>query len=283
MGRWCSYRVPADTSLFTPLHLQPAAVCRLAFSAAGRWLQRHAVSHRQLVSQHRTGLVLWSVRLTYGDPITFFDADELEIGVTGRVRGRGAQFECDVAVGPAAGARTRLRACLIPLRLGDDDEALLGTPCALSPAVMERFQTEEVEDRPHTSPVPRLRAEIAGRARPLARTRTPFVVHRHQCEVADQWFWAEAVALGERGREELIRAEAERLPLLRQGIRVPPERLDVLFQRPYFLFDEGTVVSTAYEWCGGLAFVHEFVDAGAEGAARPRAVALERFPGERPS
>jgi len=280
--RWYSYRVPADTSLFTPLHLQPAAVCRLAFGAAAEWLRRHAVSHRALVAEHRTGLVLWAVQLLTGDPITFFDADQLDVEVTGRVRGGGSQFECEVAIGPATGERTRLHACLVPLRL-EDDGALLGTPAALGPAVMDRFLADEVDQRPHRSPVPRLRAEITARARPLARARTPFVVHRHQCEIADQWFWAEAVALGERGREELVIAGADGLPLLRQAMRVPLQRLDILFQRPYFLFDEGTVASTAYEWYGGLAFVHEFLDAGDEGARRPRAVAIEQFPGESPS
>jgi hypothetical protein len=282
MSRWCSYRVAADTSFFTPLHLQPAAVCRLAFSAAGRWLQHNVVSHRQLVDQHRTGLVFWSVQLVYGDRISFFDADELEIAVTGRVRNRGSQFECEVAIGPQEGERTRLNACLVPLRL-DDGAALLGAPCSLAPDLLERFPAEDVEDRPHLSPVPRLRAEITREARPLARAGTAFVVHRHQCEVADQWFWAEAVSLGERGREELIRAEGDRLPLLRQAMRVPMERLDVLFDRPYFLFDEGAVLSTAYEWRGRLAFVHEYVDTREEDNGRPRAVAIEQFPVESPS
>jgi hypothetical protein len=281
VSRWCSYRVPADTSLFTPLHLQPAAVCRLAFSAASLWLRRNVMSHRALVREHGTGLVLWTVQLALGDPVTFFDADELDVGVTGRLRSRGNQFECEVEIGTSE-RKARLLACLVPLRL-DDDAALLGAPCRLGPAVIERFLPEEVDDRAHTSPVPRLRAEIAGRARAVARARTPFVVHRHRCEVADQWFWAEAVALGESGREQLVRAEAGRRPVLRRAMRAAPGRLDLLFQRPYFLFDEGAVVSIAYEWDGGLAFVHEFVDAGADDPARPRAVAIERFPGEAPA
>src|SRR6516164_8540699 len=102
MSRWSSYRVPTDTSHFTPLHLQPTAACRLAFNAAGLWLRRNVVSHRQLVDEHRTGLVLWSVQLVYGDRISFFDTDELDIAVTGRVRGRGSQFEAEVAIGPPA-------------------------------------------------------------------------------------------------------------------------------------------------------------------------------------
>lgn len=281
MSRRCEYRVPADTSLFSPLHLQPTAVCRLAFSAASLWLQRNLVSHRQLVCEHHTGLVLWSIRLVHGDRITFFDADELEIGVTGRVRSRGAQFEFDVAVGATSGASARLTACLVPLQLSDDG-ALLGASRRLSQDLMARFLPDEVDDRPHTSSVPRLQAQIAKGARALARRRSPFVIHRHQCEVADQWFWTEAVSLGESGREELISAEVERLPSLRQALRVPLERLDILFQRPFYLFDRGLVISSAHEWHGKLAFVHEFLGSGAMDS-RPRAVAIEQFPGEPPS
>jgi hypothetical protein len=281
VGRWCAYRVPVDTSLFTPLHLQPTAACRLAFNAAGLWLRHNVLSHRRLVREHRTGLVIWSVQLVYGDRITFFDADELEVRVAGRIRGRGTQFECRVEIRAPTGTPTRLSAWLIPLRLGEDGD-LLGTPARLGPDVAARFRAEEVDDRPHTSPVPRLRASITREAGPLALGRTPFTVHRHQCEVADQWFWAEAVSLSGSGREELVRAEAERLPRLRQAMRAPPERLDVLFERPYYLFDRGEVVSTAYDWRGKLAFVHELFGAGNEGEG-PRALAIEQFPdGPRP-
>lgn len=298
-SRWSYLRVPADTGLYTPLHLQPAAVCRLAFSAAGLWLSQHLVSHRRLVTEHRTGLVFWSVELVYGDRVSFFDDEEVGVEVTARVRAGGTQFESVVALGPALsggvsrarvnggedaeggfhpqGKGARLRACLVPLRL-DDDLALAGAPGRLSDELMALIRPQELEELPHRSPVPRLRAEIAAQALPLARIETPFVVHRHQCEVADQWFWPEAVSLAGGGREELVRSEAERMPALLQGMRVPMERLDVLFQRPYFLFEEGVVVSTAYEWCDRLAFVHEFVDAGVGSGGRPRAVAIERFP-----
>src|SRR5215472_1207290 len=192
MPRWCAYGVPVDTGLFTPLHLQPTAVCRLAFNAAGRWLGRHAISHRRLLAEHRTGLVLWSVQLASGDPVGFFDADRLGLRVTGRVRGGGTQLECDVELRGPVGRATWLRACGIPLRL-DGDAALSGTPARLGPEVMSTFLADEIDARPHRSPVPGLRAAIAGSGAVLARGRMPFVIHRHQCEVADQWFWPEAV------------------------------------------------------------------------------------------
>jgi hypothetical protein len=273
--RSCAYEVPVDTGLFTPLDLQPTAACRLAFNGAGRWLSLHVISHRRLVAEHQTGFVVWSVQLLSGDPVGYFDADCLDVTVTGRVRGGGTQFECDVEVRGPVGRATRLRACCVPLRL-DGGSALAGAPARLSPEVMSAFQTDEFETHPHLSPLPALRAAIVGGGAELARGRTPFVIHRHQCEVADQWFWPEAVSLACSGREELVRAAAERVPRLRLAMQTPVGRLDLLFSRPFYLFDEGAVVSTAYEWEGRLAFVHEFV--GTEGGRdEPRAVAIEQF------
>src|SRR6266700_5714946 len=275
MPRCLAYDVPVDTGFFTPLHLQPTAVCRLAFNAAGRWLSTHAISHRSLVAEHRTGFVLWSVQLVSGDPVGFFDADGLDVRVTGRVRGGGTQFESDVEVRGPVGRATRLQACCVPLRL-DAGPALSGTPARLCPEVMSAFLADEIEARPHRSPLPGLRAAIAGGGAALARGRTPFVIHRHQCEVADQWFWVEAVSLAGSGREELVRAEAERVPRLRLAMQAPVRRLDLLFRRPFYLFDEGAVLSTAYEWEGRLAFVHELVGTGG-GGDEPRALAIEQF------
>ncbi len=275
MPRCLAYDVPVDTGFFTPLHLQPTAVCRLAFNAAGRWLSTHAISHRRLVAEHRTGFVLWSVQLVCGDPVGFFDGDRLDVRVTGRVRGGGTQVECDVEVRGPVGRATRVRACCVPLRL-DGGPALSGTPARLGPEVMSAFLADEIEARPHRSPLPALRAAIASGGATLARGRTPFVIHRHQCEVADQWFWPEAVSLAAGGREDLVRAEAGRVPRLLAAMRTPVGRLDLLFSRPFSLFDEGAVLSTAHEWEGGLAFVHELVGTGA-GGDEPRALAIEQF------
>jgi hypothetical protein len=269
MATSCAYQVPVDTGFFTPLGLQPAAVCRLAFDGAGRWLARHAMSHRRLVAELRTGFVFWSVQLVPGDPIGFFDVDRLDVTVTGRVRGGGTQVECDVEVRGPAARPARLHAVCVPLHL-DGGPALSGTPARLGPDVLAAFRPDEVEARPHRSPLPGLRAAIAARDAVVARGRTPFVIHRHQCEVADQWFWPEAVSMAGGAREDLVLADAR----LRLAMQAPARRLDLLFSRPFSLFDEGAVLSTASEWQGGLAFVHEFFGAG---EPRPRAVAIEQF------
>jgi hypothetical protein len=265
--------VPVDTGYFTPLGLQPPAVCRLGFNVAGRWLSEHAISHRRLVGELRTGFVLWSAQLTFGEPITFFDCDCINVRVMGRIRGRGTQFECEVEIDSTSGGAIRMQACCVPLRL-DGDPALSGTPARLRAEVLKDFLPDEIEVRPHRAAAPGLRAAIVRDGAVLARGRTPFVIHRHQCEVADQWFWPEAVSLASGGREELVMAESGKVPSLRLALSTPLRRLDLLFSRPFFLFDEGAVLSSAHEWEGRLVFVHELV--GVEGG-EPRALAIEQF------
>ncbi|HEX2680752.1 MAG TPA: acyl-CoA thioesterase [Candidatus Dormibacteraeota bacterium] len=264
MTRWDVYEVPVDTGLFTPLGLQPTAVCRLGFNAAGSWLAEHAISHRTLVAEHRTGFVVWSAQLNFDQPVCFLDADSLELRVTGRIRGAGTQFECNVSIGES----TRMSACCVPLRL-DGDPALSGSPARLGADVLSAFLPDEIDSRPHLSPVPQLCAEVNREGRLVAGGQTSFVIHRHQCEVADQWFWPEAVSLAGAGREELVRSDK-----LRSGIATPLRRLDLLYNRPFFLFDEGMVSSTAYAWRERLVFIHELhgIERG-----RPRAIAVEQF------
>jgi len=55
-------------------------------------------------------------------------------------------------------------------------------------------------------------------------------------------------------------------------MRQPLSRLDLHLVRPFFLFDEGAVRTTASEWEGRLVFVHE-LRAGDE----TRAVVVEQF------
>ena len=276
--RWSSHAVPVDTGLFSPLGLQPTAVLRLAFSGAGSWLGRNAITHRSLVSEHHTGFVIWSASFTVGRPASFFEADCLELRVTGRVSGGGTQFACEGEVLSGLSSLARVQACCVPLRL-DGDPALSGVPARLSPEVLASFLPDEIEAEPVRSPVPGLRATVIRDATLLARHEAPFTIHRHQCEVADQWFWPEAASLASGGREDLVNAEADRVPSLSRALATPVHRLDLLFSRPFFLFDQGTVASSAFEWRQGLVFIHELH--GVEGG-QPRAVAIEQFTGAGP-
>ncbi|TDD87830.1 hypothetical protein [Actinomadura rubrisoli] len=258
MPRADRHRVPADAGLFDPLQLQPAAVGRITFDAGTRWLRRHLISHRRLLTECGTGLVVWSVRIRYERALGFADTEELGVRTQVMALCGGGQVRCEVAIDDGRDTRPAVRASLvlIPLRI-EGEPSLAGNPAALDPRLLKLFRHDELLPVPHTSPVPRLRRELGRLGAPRARASTAFRIHRHMCEMADQWFWPTALTLAATGRAELIRGCArppERVP---DGLSRPVRTLDVLLERPFYLFDEGRVVSSVWSDADGPTFVHE--------------------------
>lgn len=275
MPRHCTYQLPLDSSFFTPLQLQPIAVGRIAFNAATRWLKENVCSHRRLIWDHRIGLVLWSWELDYRAPLTFDAADEVRIDVTGRVRGRGSQFECETTLSGAAGASVEIRAVSVPLELAGD-AALSGRPRPLPEEILARFRDDEIDPVPRRSGVPRMHADIRREGTVVASTDESFRVHRHHCEVADQWFWPEVFGFAAVGREELVVRHAASHAAVRAGLHDPVRSVETICGRTYQFRDLGRVSTTAYEWRDGLFFVHELglADSATDDV---HAVAIERF------
>ena len=274
LARVCSYTVTADSGFFNPLQLQPVAALRLGFNAGARWLRENVLSHRRLINEYRLGLVLWGAHLTYKEPLGFFDTDELHVRAVGRVRRDGAQFECEVDVGSAGVVAAHLRACSIPLALSGD-AALSGKPARMAAGLLAMFHADEIEPTPYVSPVVKLTREIVKDGERVGEGNRPFRLHRHKCEVADQWFWPEISALIGCGREALILSQGEGLPELRDGLRLPIQGIDMMFTRPYYLFDRGVVCSQAYRWKNRLVFVHQLL--ADDKPADVHAIAVERF------
>jgi acyl-CoA thioesterase FadM len=272
--RHCTYQVPLDSGFFTPLQLQPIAVGRIAFNAAARWLKENVCSHRRLIWQHKVGLVLWSWELDYRAPLHFHAADEARVDVTGRVRGPGTQFECEMTLSGPDGPSVEMRAVSVPLELSGD-AALSGRPCPLPEEVLTRFCDDEIEPLPRRSGVARMQADIRREGTVLASTEELFRVHRHHCEVADQWFWPEALGYAAVGREELVMRHAATHAAVRAGLQNPVRRVEAICARTYQFRDLGRVSTTAYEWRERVFFVHEL--GLADSATENHAVAIEHF------
>jgi hypothetical protein len=273
--RHCTYEIPLDSSLFTPLQLQPIAVGRIGFNAAARWLKENVCSHRRLIWGHQTGLVVWSWELEYRAPLDFEAADEAHVDVTGRVRGRGSQFECEMTLSGPAGVSVEMRAVSVPLELAGD-AALSGRPRRLPEGVLARFCDDEIERVPRRSGVPSMQADLRREGTALASTEESFRVHRHHCEVADQWFWPEALGFAAVGREELVVRHAASHEAVRAGLGAPVRRVEATCLRTFQFRDLGRVSTTAYDWRGRLLFVHEL--SLADSAKHDvHAVAIEHF------
>ncbi|MEU5607335.1 acyl-CoA thioesterase [Streptomyces sparsogenes] len=257
MPRSSAYEVVLDASLFTPDRLQPTAVGRLAFQAGTRWLRDHVCGHRTLVSEHRVGFVLWAWQLEYDQPLRFPDADEARVEVRARVRGpRASQLEMEMTVSGPAGVAVRTRAASVPLRL-TGDQALSGAPTTLPDSFVAGFHDDEVERSPYLSPVRGLLGAFEREGERIASHTTTFRVHRHHCEVADQWYWVESLGFAGGAREECVLRHGGSAPELRRAPAEGIRRVDATWLRAGQLWDLLRVRTTAYRHGGDLAFVHE--------------------------
>jgi len=257
MPRHSNYEVVLDTSFFTPTQLQATAVGRLAFQAGTRWMRDHVCSHRTLLSEHQVGLVLWTLQLEYEQPLRFHDADQIAIDVTARVRGpRATQLEMAMTIEGPAGVAARTHVTSVPLRLGGD-EALSGAPQGLPSTLLDAFRDDELERSAYLSPVRALLGELAREGEQLGRSTTQTRIHRHQCEVADQWYWVETLGFAGAAREELIRQHGDAAPELRRSLVEGLRRVDVTWLRAGQLWDRLELDTIAYRHRDGLAFCHE--------------------------
>lgn len=275
MPRTSTYEIPLDASLFTPNQLQAVAVGRLGFQAGTRWLRDHVCSHRTLVATHRVGLVLWAWQLDYEQPLRFTDADEMTVEVRGCLRGpRWSQLEVEMTLSGPSGVAVRTRAASVPLRL-TGDEALSGRSAPLPESVVQHFPADERNRIPFRSHVPGLRARYEQAGARLGADRHAVRVHRHHCEVADQWYWPESLGFVGAAREEFIRRHGTEHVELRRALIDGVRRVDVTWLRAGQLWDLLDVCTTAYRMDEKLAFVHEIGLAGEEGS--PCAVVVEQL------
>lgn len=275
MARRTSFQIALDTSLFTPVQLQPTALGRIGFNAGTRWLGEHVCSHRALIAEHRVGLVAWSWQLRYPDRFGFLDADDARVDVEARLRGRGAQLEWNVSLSSPDAVAAEMRMTMVPLELSDDP-SLSGAPRRLPDALAGSFEPEEVERAPSRTPVPGMLAELESEGRELASGDSSFPVNRHHCEIADQWFWAEALSFAGGAREGLVTRYAASTPGLGAGLSQPLRSVDVVAMRPYQFRDVARIRTTAYMLREEPVFVHR-MELADDPSGTTHALAVERF------
>lgn len=252
MPRAIEFQVPCDTSLFTPLQLQPQALLRLTMSGWARFIRAHLCSFRALLTEHHAGVVVAGIRIDYARPLGFFDCDVLHVTAAVRSRKDGAMLDLDVDVRGAEQPAAQVHLDLVCLHV-PDGVALSARPAPLPAALRDRFAADE---RAPGAPPRQVPSMIEGLGPPLCLGRTSFRVHRPLCEVADQWSFIEVPALAAAGRESLALQRAAELPTLRRGLSRPLRVLAAELRRPYFAFDDGVVLTSAHARGDDLTFVH---------------------------
>jgi hypothetical protein len=256
VARRIGFHVVTDTSHFTPLQLQPRALLSISFNALSRWLAEHLVSFRELIARHRTSLVILSARIDYEAPLGFFDGDGLDVDAGLRVRSSGRRAELGVTFTGASVRAASVRIVLCPVII-DDPASLAAAPGAIGEGLLARLEADEVDEGSPERTFPEHRQRIETHGNELGRGTRDFVIHRHQCEVADQWAFAEVTGLVGASREDLVLAYGDAAGALVDGLARPLVRFEMELRRPYFWFQAGAVDTIAYQHEGRVAFVHQ--------------------------
>lgn len=254
MPRTVRWEVPNDTSLFTPHQLQPRAVGELAMSGWARWLRAHVVSFPKLIREHGVGVVVVGAEIEYLTSFGFLEADAFDAEAAVFVRKNGALFEVDLSCSAGGTPVVRVTTVVRTVLLADT-QSLAATPGELPQPLLERFQPDERRESARRHLAPQVNA-LEASPEPLGAASRPFVVHRHLCEVADQWSFIIVPDLASEGREHLALASGAKVPSLRKGVSRPIKKIQFELSKPFYAFEHGTLETRAWSTAEGLAFVH---------------------------
>jgi hypothetical protein len=261
--------IPCSSGMFTHLQLKPRVAFSLGFMGWSAWLVEHAVSHAALIRDHATGFVPIGLEIEYLQPSTFYDCQSLTVttGVrTWNPRRFHSLQDVDVLLATehaAPVARIHLQEVCVRIESPDSLAAAPGrVPAQLVNALLDN--PDDIDEQPVllNRGAPRVPAD----AEIIAESRHEFVIYRHACEVADQWY-SEHVCdyLGE-SREAMVFERMQECPELVAGLSKRIERISIGLRRPYMLFDRGQVLTRAYRIGKEIHFVHQLLTASGDSA-----------------
>jgi len=249
------FDVAADTAQFTPDQLQPSVVVGLGFQGWARWLREFLVSFPELIHSERIGVVVVGLSIRYLAPYRFSDSEEMNVATTVEDMGAGRLLALETSISSTPGEVVHLHTLLRVVALGQD-ESLAAAPGRLPGHLLNRGALDGRRERVER-PVRQMVAALSEEA-PIAVGDYPFLVHRHMCEVADQWSIVHVPSIVSAAREHLLLGSADET--LMAALGRPLSRVDIELSHPLFLFDEATVETAVYR--EGTTFVHRIVSGG---------------------
>ncbi|MBB5866731.1 acyl-CoA thioesterase FadM [Allocatelliglobosispora scoriae] len=269
MTRQSAFRLTCSSGMFTQLQLKPRFMLSVAFIGWSGWLAEHAVSHARLIQHYRTGFVPIGFVVTYVEPLTFFDSAALTIRTrvaTWNPRRFHTFQEINTDVYADDGrhvAMVYLQEVCVRI---ESDQTLAALPGRVSDELAPMILDSDREG----APVPRLlnrpRREPAAGWEPLGEHRHDFVVYRHACEVADQWYSEHVPDYIGASREAMVLTQLPRRPGLLPGVANRMESITIGLRQPFAFFDSGQVSTRAFRRGDEVIFTHDLLTAAGTSA-----------------
>ncbi|QIN62985.1 Malate synthase [Caballeronia sp. SBC1] len=263
-ARESTLALTCSSGMFTHLQLKPRVAFSFGFMGWSAWLIEHAVSHAVLIRDHATGFVPIGLEIEYLQPSTFFDCESLS--VTTRVRTWNPKRfhslqDVEVLLANEQGdpvVRIGLQEVCVRIESTQTLAAAPGrVPDHLAKLLLDH--PDDIDERPVL--LNRGAARVPANAQAIAEHRHEFVVHRHACEVADQWYSEHVCDFIGDSREAMVLLLVDEHPELLAGLAQRIERLSIGLRRPFMLFDRGEILATAYRVGAHIHFVHRLLTA----------------------
>ncbi|QIE24964.1 malate synthase A [Caballeronia sp. SBC2] len=263
-ARESTLALTCSSGMFTHLQLKPRVAFSFGFMGWSAWLIEHAVSHAVLIRDHATGFVPIGLEIEYLQPSTFFDCESLS--VTTRVRTWNPKRfhslqDVEVLLANEQGdpvVRIGLQEVCVRIESTQTLAAAPGrVPDHLAKLLLDH--PDDIDERPVL--LNRGAARVPANAQAIAEHRHEFVVHRHACEVADQWYSEHVCDFIGDSREAMVLLLVDEHPELLAGLAQRIERLSIGLRRPFMLFDRGEILTTAYRAGAHIHFVHRLLTA----------------------
>ena len=255
MTRQLTEEWAADTSQFTPHQFQTRALLSVSFNAMWNWMRTHFISYRRGIQEHGLSWVIVGIEVEYHDRVTYFDADGFETVVEAvKLRkNRMLDFKVEFQIPGKRIATVQIR--LFALKV-TDEHSLSAVPSRVDKPLLNLFSSDEIDGYTRLGLNGAWLQHIETTGRLLGAGVYPFSIHRHLCEVADQWCFIELAGLVGAGREALVAAHPNEAGDLLRGLSSPMKRFNAELKHAYFFFDEGRVETTSYLLNEGVYFIH---------------------------
>ena len=253
-----------SSGMFTHLQLKPRVAFSFGFMGWSAWLIEHAVSHAALIRDHATGFVPIGLEIAYLQPSTFFDCESLSVITRVRTwnpkRFHSLQDVEVLLANEQGDPIVRIGMQEVCVRI-ESIETLAAAPGRVPDDLAKLLldHPDDIDERPVL--LNRGAARVPANAEVIAEHRHEFVVHRHACEVADQWYSEHVCDFIGDSREAMVLLLVDSHPELLAGLAQRIERLSIGLRRPFMLFDRGEILTTAYRVGAHIHFVHQLLTA----------------------
>ena len=267
---------PIHSCLFTGLQFHTRDLLSMAISNEWLWFSSQlGVSMPEFIKKHHQGLVIIALDIEYSRVFEFFDASQFTAKIQRfKVRQQNSIFEFhhEFIADDVVFAKVLIHQRVLEL---SGDEALSGVPGKVKACLLQKFLPDEIEPSNIVRRAPRLQNQIEQEGQLIAKNSYPFILHRHQCEVAEQWSFIELPTLASSGRERLLLSLENDSTHLMETLGMPLKNIVAKLTCPFFLFDEGQIDTSAYTFNNRIVFIHRVINVSR--ANTSAAVVIEMF------